>query len=467
MSRGAFSLRAAAHQPEHAATNALVTATGAFTYADLWRLTATVVQELGAQPPGRSVAVVAPLRLETLLAIYALVELRVPLVPIHPRLVPREREALVDLAGASRLLDERWVPSVQPPAGDLPPGRSDDEEDPLAILFTSGSSGAPKGVELSHRAFAAAAKASAENLGWHTNDRWLLCMPLGHVGGLSIVLRCLAARATIVMSPWTGSIEALLKDIEHLDVTILSLVPTMLARILADAPTYRFPPRVRAVLLGGDAASPSLLAAAAARGVPVLTTYGMTEACSQIATSAPGEPASAAMGVGRPLPGVEVRIVDGEIHARGPVLFTRYVPPAPARTSADGWFGTGDLGRFDEQGRLHVTGRRSDLIITGGENVDPREVEAALETCAGVAAAAVFGVPDERWGQVVGAAVVLTPGANAHRVGAVVSELKTKLAPHKWPRRIAVVDALVFNATGKLDRKSTAAVATPALAAIA
>ena len=463
-----FSLREAAR--ERGDSPAVVTSAGVLTFGELWQRARPFAHALASEPArrGGAVAVVASLRLETLLVIYALVELGIPMVLLHPRLTAAERSALVEASGAHLLLDETWAPATPGVAiDDELPARAIAEEDPLAILFTSGSSGSPKGVELSRRAFRASAIASAANLGWKADDRWLLCMPLGHVGGLSVVLRCLAARVPVVLSPWTGSLGELLRDVDVLGATLLSLVPTMLARILEEDPAYRFPAHVRAVLLGGDATSPALLAVAEARGVAVLTTYGMTEACSQIATLTPGERA-AGSGVGRPLPGTEVRIVDGHIHARGPTLFTRYLPAGrfPSPFVDDGWFVTGDLGRLDDAGRLHVTGRSSDLIITGGENVDPREVEAALESCAGVRGACVFPLADDRWGQLVAAALVLDCSVHADAAAGIVavsSAVRAKLARHKWPRRLAACETFVLNATGKLDRRSTALVARPRL----
>lgn len=454
----AFSLRAAAR--ERGSAPALVTSSSSISFDEAWRLARAVAYELRTCS---RVAVIATLRLETLLAIYALAELGIPMVLLHPRLTAAERASLVAAAEADRVLDETWTPRADVPADwEPPPAPSDADERPLATLFTSGSTGMPKGVELSRRAFDASARASAENLGWTATDRWLLCMPLGHVGGLSVVLRCLAARVPIVLSPWTGALPPLLEDIERQGATLLSLVPTMLARIFEDLPDYRFPAHVRAVLLGGDASTPSLLATAHARGVPILTTYGMTEACSQIATLTPGQPATPETGVGRPLPGTEVRIAGGEVQVRGGTLFTRYIPVErfPSPFLEGGWFPTGDLGRLDEQGRLHLVGRRSDLIITGGETVDPREVEIALEACSGVRAAAVFPIADERWGQIVAAAVVLHEGSTASPAS-IAEEIKTRLARHKWPRRIAVCAELAYNATGKLDRRQTARTATP------
>lgn len=450
-----FSLRAAARERPDA--DAVVTSSETLSFAALWRRTEPVVRLLGQGDAKSPVAIVAALRLETLLAIYALAEIGRPIVLVHPRLTERERASLVADAGATVVLDETWQAPPEAPGSDVAESAPADE-DPLAILFTSGSSGTPKGVELSRRAFLAAATASAENLGWHPDDRWLLCMPIAHVGGLSVVLRCLAARATVVLSPWTGSIPGFLADIARHRVTILSVVPTMLARVLEDGPAKPFPAHVRIVLLGGDAASAPLLEAAAARGVPALTTYGMTEACSQVATLSPGERASPETGVGRPLPGTEVRIVDGEIQVRSRTLLTRYLPADrwPSPFLEGGWFPTKDLGHLDAEGRLHVTGRKSDLIITGGENVDPREVEGVLLRCPGVRAACVFGVRDDKWGEIVAAALVVD-AASPPSIESIGAYVKSELAAHKRPRLVARTAELVLNGTGKVDRKQTAA----------
>lgn len=459
---GAFSLRAAAR--ERPGADAVITPAESLSYAELWRRTEPIVRALGQGEADGPVAVVATLRLETLLAIYALAEIGRPVVLVHPRLTERERASLVADAGASLVLGEGWTPPPGSGAGEVAARPAPGDEAPLAILFTSGSSGAPKGVELSRRAFFAAAAASAENLGWRPDDRWLLCMPIAHVGGLSVVLRCLAARRAVVLSPWTGSIADLLSEIEERRATILSLVPTMLARVLEEGAPRPLPEHVRAVLLGGDGASARLLEEAATRGVPVLTTYGMTEACSQVATLSPGERASSTTGVGRPLPGTEVRVVDGEIQVRSRTLLTRYLPADrwPPPLLEGGWFPTEDLGRLDDAGYLHVTGRRSDRIVTGGENVDPREVEGVLLGCPGVRAACVFGVRDERWGEIVGAALVLDDASRAsvERVGAYV---RSELAAHKRPRLFAPVGRLVLNGAGKVDRRQTAAEVAPAL----
>lgn len=444
---------------------ALVTDAGVLTFGMLALRARRVAADLVARGlTVGPVAIVATLRSETVVAIGALIDIGTPIVLLHPRLTASERALLVAQANVSHVLDESWSDNGLPDAP-TPSGASamHDPESALAILFTSGSTGSPKGVVLSRRAFSAASAASAANVGWRDGDRWLLCMPLAHVGGLSVIIRCLAARIPVVMSPWTGSIAALLADVSRHRATLLSLVPTMLTRILEDGPLRPFPDHVRAVFIGGDAARPSLLRAATARGVPVLTTYGLTEACSQVATQVYGEAVSLDGAVGPPLPGVEVRIVDGEIQVRGPNLLTCYCPRERFGSPLvdGGWLPTGDQGDLDERGRLRIRGRRSDLIITGGENVDPAEVERVLSGCPGVRDVCVFGVEDERWGQIVAVAIVQAdPPPSAL---AVANYARDHLAAHKRPRVFAFCDALPLGSTGKLDRRSVAATVSAAL----
>jgi o-succinylbenzoate---CoA ligase len=438
-------------------------------YADLaHRVRRTMRQLVDAGAGSGGVAFVAHLRVETVIVFLAAVELGVPAIPLHPRLTSAERAALVAMMKPDVVLDESWREEQVDPASDVVDAPTRDPEAPLAILFTSGTSGTPKGVAISRRAFLASATASAENLGWLDDDRWLLSMPLAHVGGLSVIVRCVIARRAIVLVPWAGDVGALLDAVRRCRVTLISFVPTLLRKVLDATPDPAFPDHVRAILLGGDASPARLLEDCASRGVPALTTYGMTETCAQIATMSPGERPSPAAGVGRPLPGIEIRIRDGEIQVRSPTTMTGYLPTDrwPSPFLEDGWFPTGDLGEIDAQGRLHVRGRRSALIITGGENVDPLDVERALLTCAAVKEACVFGVPDDHWGQIVAAAIVPVDAATFDReeVERVIEE---KLAKFKRPRTLAVVASLATNATGKTDRAATAAAARSSLVPIA
>jgi O-succinylbenzoic acid--CoA ligase len=212
------------------------------------------------------------------------------------------------------------------------------------------------------------------------------------------------------------------------------------------------------VLLGGDAAPPPLIAEAAARDVPVVLTYGMTETCSQIATARPGDRPRGGGAVGPPLAGVEVRIVRGEIHVRGASIFSGYLPGEGVALPflKGGWFPTGDRGFLDDAGTLHVTGRTRDVIVTGGENVDPREIELALLAHPAIVDVCVFGVADERWGEIVAAAIVLDVAEAPLPLAAIARYAAGRLAPHKRPRRVALVGALTLNGSGKVDRRAVA-----------
>jgi len=250
-------------------------------------------------------------------------------------------------------------------------------------------------------------------------------------------VRCLLAQRPVVL----GDVE-LLGDSTS-GVTIASLVPAQLAQLLED-PTWRPAPQLRAVLLGGAAAPPALVEAAVARGVPVLPTYGLTETFGQVATArTPG---------GRPVVLDGVTIEAGSRHAperisiRGAMLASRYLDG----TAIAPELATADLG-FVDDGELHVLGRADDVIISGGENVHPTQVEAVLAATPGVRAAAAFGVPDATWGQVVGAAISVAAGFD--RDGA-IARWHASLPPHARPRRLVIVEELPRLPSGKLDRRS-------------
>jgi o-succinylbenzoate---CoA ligase len=372
----------------------------------------------------------------TIVDALALLERKTPILFLHPRLVAEERDALIRRTEAARI-----------------------EEGTAAIFFTSGTTGAPKGAQLSERAFIASADASARHLGWRANDRWLLALPLAHIGGFSIVTRSLLARRTIVLPEGTARFdeEVIVRAIERDQATIASLVPSMLVRLLERAPAWRPPPGLRAILLGGAPAPAALLASARERGVPILTTYGLTEACAQVTLQALGTLPDPKHGAGAPLAQIEVRVRGGssEIEVRGPTMMLGYLGIDRTMTfDHAGWFATGDFGRFDEEGRLHLLGRRSDLIVTGGENVYPLELERALEACAEVRTACVLGLPDERWGEIVCAVIVARDPSVP--VGLVIERVerfgREHLAAFKRPKRIEVVEALPVSEGGKVDR---------------
>ncbi len=300
------------------------------------------------------------------------------------------------------------------------------------VMHTSGTTSAPKAVELTYGNWQANALGSAVMLGLDAEERWLCVMPLAHVGGLSILLRS-TIYATTVVAHERFDVEAVLRELMDPGrrITLVSLVPTMLARLL-DSGLWR-PPTLRWALLGGGPIAPALLERAADAGVPVAPTYGMTEACSQIAT------------FGFPLPGVELKTVEGELWVRGPIV-------APGSLAEDGWLHTGDLASFDQEERLQIVGRKSDTIVSGGENVAPAEVEAVLLEHPAVADVGVFGRPDAEWGEAVVARVVL---ANDGRVSA--EDLRAwcgaRLARFKVPKEVAFVPELPRTVSGKLLRR--------------
>jgi o-succinylbenzoate---CoA ligase len=372
--------------------------------------------------------------LETVVTLYALLHARVPALLLHPRLTDAERRAVLDAAA-------RFDTTAYP--------------DAAVVIYTSGTTGQPRGAVLTQAALLASARASAANMGWQDDDCWLLAMPLARIGALSIVTRCLAARRCVALAPAFDA-QQLPRWIDEQRITLASLVPTMLAQCLDAHPGWTPPPHLRAIQLGGAAASSRLLQRAADRRLPIVITYGCTETCSQVASTPYARRyEAAAHGAGRPLPGVQLRIEDGRIEMRGPMRMAGYLGEPPLDPQA--WFDTGDFGEIDAAGDLHVHARRADLIVTGGENVYPAEVERVLEGCPGIVAAGVFGVPDETWGQTVAAALVVGPAPPTDE--AIVEHIAARLAPFKRPRAICVVETLPHTGADKLDRAALAALA--------
>ena len=310
-----------------------------------------------------------------------------------------------------------------------------------AVVPTSGSGGHPRGVVLTGGNVTAAVRASERRLGNGANDRWLLSLPLFHVGGLSVVWRSLSAGGAVVIQQRFDA-QAAAGALKSGSVTMASLVPTMLQRILdADPGPYR---GLRAVLLGGGPAGGMLVERALDAGLPILQTYGMTETCSQVATVEPGTARSALGTAGPPLEGFTVDIDDGEVVVDGPAVSPGYVGEPPRV----GPFRTGDLGRIDGAGRVVIEGRRGDVIITGGENVHASAVEAVIGSHPGVRHVVVVGVPDDEWGEII---VAVVEGESVD-LDALREHTGTRLARYEMPKRWVVVDRVPLLAGGKPDR---------------
>lgn len=409
--------------------------------------------------------------LELLLAAFAI---GAPVLLLHPRTPPALRTEQLARWGLPLVSAPPDATPLGPRQARITPRRlphfSPDDERPLVAIPTSGTSGAPSAVVLSRRAVVASARASAQNLGFTPADRWLLALPVAHVGGLSVITRCLLARRAVVIAEGSAAEHQVTASARH-RVTLLSLVPTQVARLLAS--DWRVPGSVRAILLGGAAASPSLLAAAGARGWPLLTTYGLTEASSQVTT----EPYSDVRawrdpqrrGAGRPLPGIEVAIRSGRVAVRGPILASGLLSAAagnhcgfarltPLPLDADGWLLTGDLGEMDADGTLHLRGRADRVLNSGGENVSPESVEMELAALPEVREAAVLGEPDALWGERVVACIAWS--GTPLSLAALRERLAVRCTPHQLPRELVSLPALPRLPSGKVDLLGLAATVT-------
>jgi O-succinylbenzoic acid--CoA ligase len=408
--------------------------------------------------PGDRVAVWVENDLASLVALWAVPRMGAVVVPVssrltHPQVVaqlnlvdpalvlgsdaPTGREAVA----TESLFDGR--PSIPHPHG---PG------DLHSVFFTSGSAGEPKGVRLTWGNHEASASAAAQRQPVGPDDRWLAVLPLFHLGGFAVTYRMFRAGGSVSLEPEfdAGRIAEALDTVSY-----ASLVPTMLRAVLAERPEG-FGGAIKAVLVGGTHVPVGLQEAARAGGLPIVATYGMTETASQVATASPIDPpGSGAL----PLDGVDLSAgTEGTVQAitvDGPMVSPGYW----GEPDRDGPLETRDVGYLDGAGRLHVVGRSDDVIISGGENIHPADVEAALQSLPAVQAAAVFGVPDDDWGERLEAAVVLQDPLATPEI--VDRDLRQSLPDFMVPKRWHVLAELPLGPTGKVDRTALMKMAAP------
>jgi O-succinylbenzoic acid--CoA ligase len=424
--------------------------------------------------PGAYIGVLMTNSPEAVIAVHALARAKCVMVPLNTRLTPVEMGWQLQQTGVGLLLHNTHtaeqaqklvVNCYQVNLSQLPEADAPAVAWPLeatqAIVFTSGTSGRPKGAEITFGNHYASATASAFRIGHHTNDIWLSILPLYHVGGLAVILRCTLYGITTLLHQ-RFDLHSIQLSFQQHSVTLISLVPTMLHRMLMES--MHFPPSLRVVLLGGAAATPELLQQALDAAIPVTPTYGLTEASSQVATVRPGTATQKLGSVGRPLMFTEVVVVDekrqplpageyGEVVVRGPTVMRGYYrnPEATKESIHDGWLYTGDIGYLDEDGDLWLVQRRSDLIVTGGENVYPVEIEAVLRHHPLVSDVSVVGIDDVEWGQQVAAAIV-PEEETMPSIEELVTYCRHHLAAYKCPRRFVFVDEFPKTASGKVQR---------------
>jgi o-succinylbenzoate---CoA ligase len=427
--------RAARTRPGSTALDGLE---GSRTYAELHAAARSGARALRARgvAPGDRVAIALAPGLAFAEVFHACLQLGAVAVPVDVRLAAAERALVCDgaaLVVEEPLEDERLSETS-------PVAVAHDLDAVAAVIHTSGTTSAPRPIELTYGNFLWSALGSAVALDRDPRERWLCALPVAHVGGLSILVRSAIYATTAVIHPRFDT-ELALHALREQDVTLVSLVATTLARLL-DAGLER-PPALRWALTGGGPVPAALIERARVAGVPVSTTYGLTEACSQVTTGGPPLFCTRVRIAGAPPaePGV------GEIMVAGPTV-------APGSRDGDGWLRTGDLGALDEHGFLRVTGRVADTIVSGGENVAPAEVEAVLEAHPDVLEAAVLGRPDPQWGEAVVAIVVPRPDSTP-REETLRAHCAAHLARYKVPKQVDYSDTpLPRTRSGKLLRRA-------------
>ncbi len=431
----------------------------------------------------RPLVIVADSSVETVFLIAASFLLKVPILPIHPETSSYELKSVLDQVEPSAVFSNEGQVNNQLkrfPQLELSEeffrfdGQYEsveltiDQPEQIAGHFlTSGSTGIPKIVPIKRRQVLFAAASSAENFKPGNNKYWLLCLPLNHVGGINVIYRSVLYHSAIYLV--RSFEEKLIRDLlqKKKSFEVASMVPTMLVKLMEDS-FFRVHFNFKAILLGGGPISMDLINKSLTRGLPIVCSYGMTETCAQIAAN----PMLRSGGMYIPKKSVgpvfepnqiEIRNDEkepllynesGHIWLKGPQIFDGYLDESINQNyfDKDGWFYTGDFGHINRKGQLFIENRRTDLIITGGENVNPVEVEEILNSFSNIKESAVVGIPDKKWGQKVTAFLVLNDNNGELNKNKIVKGLKDALRSYKMPKEFVIISKLPKTGTHKIKR---------------
>jgi fatty-acyl-CoA synthase len=448
------------------------------------RRAAAALAERGVEP-GDVVAYLGLNHPVTLVLLFACARLGAMLMPLNWRLAPPEqRRVLADCLPRVLLVESSCVEQaraigtavllagvdiLERGSSDVPAGAGG-AESPVLLCHTSGSTGVPKSVVLTQRALFWNAVNSNHMHDLTSADRVLTTLPMFHVGGLNIqTTPALHAGASVSLHARFDA-QAALDAIERERITLTVLVPAQLEAMMA-LPGWRSADlsSLRVITTGSTIVSAAFMRRVSERGVPLIQVYGATETCPIASYLRAGDATRKPGSAGVPALHCEVKVVDdggaecavqcdGEILVRGPNLASGYwnAPAETAQVFRDGWYHSGDIGHFDDEGHLHVVARRKDMIISGGENIYPAEVESVLSECAAVEEVCVVGRPDARWGEAVVAAVVLKPGHRMTEVEA-LALFDGRLARYKRPRAVRFLERLPRSALGKVQKEAVRA----------
>lgn len=421
----------------HPTATALVTKKSLYTYAALDAAIAARQAFLSTHGIGRGdrVLVVVSPSVSCCATLWALFRLGATACPMNPALPETALARTAAMVEAHWMVAEQTVTPLRQPSASTDAPQPASKHPALAtIVLTSGSSGAPKAAVHSHENHLAAARTANRNMPLSPGDRWLLSLSLFHVAGLAVLFRCALAGAAAALPEAGLSLE---DNLTTSGATHVSLVPTQLYRLLESSRAAAALRNMKGVLLGGAPVAPSLIARAWNAGLSLTRSYGMTETAAQLCATASNASYEELLSDGRPLVSNTIRIgTDGMVEVRGAALFLGYYHGnghCRRPETADGWFRTGDMGHFDAQGRLHITGRADAMFICGGENIQPEEIEAALCALPGVRRAVVAPLPHDEYGAVP-VAFVDKPQSEAWDDAALRDGLAPLLPRFKIPR---------------------------------